>query len=101
MHRLLATLLPTLGAISPKAPPARACRLAPAPEADAPPEPPGACGWFDSSHALQHGLRVTEHANADTVSAALPLDDWLQLHLGAWSWAGQAETAMLGGSGPH
>jgi hypothetical protein len=47
-------------------------------------EAPGACGWFDSSHALQHGLCVTEHASADAVAAHLPLDDWLQLHLGGW-----------------
>ncbi len=35
------------------------------------------CGWFDSSHELQHGLLVTEHAEA----AQLPLDAWLSLHL--------------------
>lgn len=47
-------------------------------------EPPGACGWFDSSHALQHGLQVTEHSSADALGAELPLADWLHLHLGGW-----------------
>jgi hypothetical protein len=51
-------------------------------------EPPGACGWFDSSHALQHGLCVTEHVSADAVAAHLPLDDWLQLHLHLGGWPG-------------
>lgn len=44
-----------------------------------------ACGWFDSSHALQCGLRVTEHAGADTLANAVllddGLDDWLNPHL--------------------
>lgn len=45
-------------------------------------EPPRGCGWFDSSHELQAGLQVLEHASAET--AALPLGDWLALHLGSW-----------------
>ena len=36
---------------------------------------PLGCGWFDSSHDLQHGLQVRE---ADSqVLALLPLADWL------------------------
>ena len=38
--------------------------------------PPG-CGWFDSSHDLQRGLRVTEHAQADAVVNQIPLSWWL------------------------
>ena len=45
---------------------------------------PLACGWFDSSHELQRGLLVTEHACADGVAHALPLGDWLALHLNGW-----------------
>lgn len=44
------------------------------------------CGWFDSSHELQSGLWVREHASADEVAAELPLEVWLELHL-----AGRAE----------
>ncbi len=47
-------------------------------------EPLRGCGWFDSSHELQCGLRVTEHASADAVAGELPLSDWLHLHLGGW-----------------
>ncbi len=64
---------------------------------DAPPELPGACGWFDSSHALQHGLRVTEHSSADAVAADLPLADWLQLHLGGWVVPRAGETPLQAG----
>ena len=39
------------------------------------------CGWFDSSHALHCGLRVTEHASPDTLAEPLPLEAWLELHL--------------------
>lgn len=49
-----------------------------APEAD---ERPLGCGWFDSSHDLQHGLWVREHASPDAVASQLPLGFWLQLHL--------------------
>jgi hypothetical protein len=42
------------------------------------------CGWFDSSHDLQRGLLVTEHASADAVAAELPLDGWIGLHLAGW-----------------
>ena len=42
------------------------------------------CGWFDSSHDLQHGLLVTEHASADAVANELPLEAWLDLHLTGW-----------------
>jgi hypothetical protein len=42
-------------------------------------ERPLGCGWFDSSHDLQHGLQVNE---ADgRVLALLPLADWLALQV--------------------
>lgn len=59
---------------------------APAVVADAEEPPPG-CGWFDSSHELQAGLLVLEHASADAVAASLPLGDWLTLHLRGWHGA--------------
>ena len=40
---------------------------------------PAGCGWFDSSHDLQHGLQVRE---ADSQALALlPLTDWLALQV--------------------
>ena len=51
-------------------------------------EPPPGCGWFDSSHELQHGLMVTEHLSADAVASELPLADWLGLHLSGWQGPG-------------
>ena len=45
---------------------------------------PAGCGWFNSSHELQRGLLVTEHASADAVAAELPLDGWIGLHLAGW-----------------
>lgn len=59
------------------------------PEDDA----PRGCGWFDSSHELQAGLQVTEHASPDAVAAALPLADWLGLHLGGWQPPAAAQLA--------
>lgn len=47
-------------------------------------EPPGACGWYDSSHALQQGLVVREHASPEATAAELPLGPWLELHLAGW-----------------
>ena len=41
-----------------------------------------ACGWFDSSHDLQRGLRVEEHLGADSLARELPLGAWLELQLG-------------------
>ena len=54
-----------------KLPPAaeRTARVAPAAED----ETPAGCGWFDSSHELQHGLWVREHATPDAVANDLPL----------------------------
>ena len=43
-------------------------------------DPPGACGWFDSSHELVHGLQVQELSTPESLAAALPLALWLQLH---------------------
>jgi hypothetical protein len=45
---------------------------------------PLGCGWFDSSHELQHGLLVREHATPDTLAGELPLANWLELHLSGW-----------------
>jgi len=43
-------------------------------------DPPGACGWFDSSHELVQGLQVQELSTPESLAAALPLALWLQLH---------------------
>ena len=59
---------------------APAAPATPPAEAD---ERPG-CGWFDSSHALQQGLQVREHADAGTLAAELPLAAWLELQLSGW-----------------
>jgi len=57
----------------------------PVPDADADAdERPRGCGWFDSSHDLQHGLSVREHANSETLGRELPLANWLELQLSGW-----------------
>ena len=43
-----------------------------------------ACGWFDSSHDLQQGLRVQEHLSTDGLAHELPLGAWLDLQLSGW-----------------
>jgi hypothetical protein len=35
------------------------------------------CGWFDSSHELNAGLQVTEHASPEPVANEVPLGWWL------------------------
>lgn len=40
-----------------------------------------ACGWFDSSHELARGLRITEHERADEVARLVPLAWWLAWEL--------------------
>jgi hypothetical protein len=49
-----------------------------------PPAPPAheprCCGWFDSSHDLQQGLMVQEHACLDTLAGTMSLSDWLAWH---------------------
>jgi len=35
------------------------------------------CGWFDSSHALNTGLQVTEHLSPEPVANEVPLGWWL------------------------
>ena len=65
------------------APPAAHAAAAPtSPSPDE--EVPGGCGWFDSSHELQCGLWVREHASPDEVAEVLPLASWLELHLAGW-----------------
>jgi len=49
-------------------------------QADVEADLPGACGWFDSSHELVHGLQVQELSSPESLAAALPLAVWLQLH---------------------
>lgn len=63
----------------------RPAPLLPLPELiDGGAEAPAGCGWFDSSHTLQHGLLVTEHAGADAVTGELALEGWLELQLSGW-----------------
>ena len=47
-------------------------------------EAPRGCGWFDSSHDLQRGLRVQEHLSADSLARELPVSAWLDLQLSGW-----------------
>jgi hypothetical protein len=54
------------------------------PPSEDPTEPGWRCGWFDSSHELQRGLCVREHASAADLGADLPLGPWLDLHLSGW-----------------
>ncbi len=63
---------------SPARPPVPAAEEAPPAEEGPPP-----CGWFDSSADLRDGLSVTEHASAERLAAALPLEDWIAFHLTA------------------
>ncbi len=42
---------------------------------------PMGCGWFDSSHDLEHGLQVREHASADNLVRELASSAWLELTL--------------------
>lgn len=51
-------------------------------EASVAEERPG-CGWFDSSHDLQHGLVVTEFEQPDAVAQLVPLGWWLEWQVGA------------------
>ena len=46
-------------------------------------EPPRACGWFDSSHELQHGLQLTVHDGSAELATLVPLGWWLQWELEA------------------
>jgi hypothetical protein len=66
--------------------PAAASAASPPPAHDASEEAWG-CGWFDSSHDLQHGLCVREHADANSLGQELPLPQWLDLHLAGWRTA--------------
>ncbi len=55
-----------------------------APPAMAPEDAVHACGWFDSSHELKHGLLVREHDSLAELAELLPLPNWLDLHLSGW-----------------
>ncbi len=49
------------------------------------------CGWFESSHELQRGCVVQEHADPAAVAGQLPLGDWIDL----WVATGcKAETRL-------
>lgn len=80
----LATCLPRirgalhLGATAPGVRRRQPARRVPAPTDD--PQQPG-CGWFDSSHELQAGLQVIEHASPARVVDDLPLGWWLAWQL--------------------
>lgn len=61
---------------------------------DAEEDRPLGCGWFDSSHDLQHGLQVRE---ADSQALALlPLADWLALQV---TPCDEADTPLDAGAG--
>lgn len=57
--------------------------LDPEPDPETDPAPIG-CGWFDSSHELERGLVVCEHASAASLAGQLPLASWLEWHLCGW-----------------
>lgn len=71
---------------APTAPPAPP----PAPDDEA----PRGCGWFDSSHELQQGLKVQEHHSADTLGTELPLGAWLELQLRGWRASATGQDAV-------
>ncbi len=75
---LLSRLIHPRPATTPPAVRPQSCEEAP------PDDPQWACGWFDSSHDLQQGLVVREHASVDTLTGELPLTQWLELHLQTW-----------------
>lgn len=67
----------------PSAAPAAALRSTRSVQA-VPPEPTfGGCGWFDSSHELQAGLRVDEELPPEAVARLVPLSWWLAWELDA------------------
>lgn len=83
----LLTLLPLP---SPRTAPAhrphRAAALPPAPQAPATAaedDAPRGCGWFDSSHDLQHGLQLTVHDASAELATLVPLGWWLEWELEA------------------
>jgi hypothetical protein len=88
--RMLSTILHRLFKPTPRVRPVPQDEPAAPEDIDA--ERPLGCGWFDSSHELQCGLVVTEHASVDAVASELPLSDWLGLHFGGR--AGAADVAL-------
>lgn len=52
------------------------------------------CGWFDSSHDLQHGLQIRE-ADGQAL-ALLPLKDWLTLQVAPCNAADTQDDAARG-----
>jgi hypothetical protein len=60
------------------------------------------CGWFDSSHELQRGLLVCEHADADTLAGDLGLVTWLQWYESGRRGTGASHARQAGeaSSGP-
>ena len=71
-----------------------------APDADTPDDAAAdivrSCGWFDSSHELQHGLRVTEHTTPERVANEVPLGWWLDWQSGAPRASAHASEAACG-----
>lgn len=62
-------------------------------DADADDAPRG-CGWFDSSHELQRGLRVHEDLSAEALAREMPLANWLDLQLSGWRHGDAATLPM-------
>lgn len=67
---------------------------APAPSRAAAGDARPACGWFESSHELTHGLQVTEHAEPATVAQLVPLRWWLAWELDAASPAAPSRPSI-------
>ncbi len=57
-------------------------------------EAPRGCGWFDSSHELQRGLRVHEDLSVEALARELPLANWLDLQLSGWRHGDAATLPM-------
>lgn len=65
---------PTLSPVRPAGPAQRPQHLGsvPAPGRDAQAAAYHGCGWYDSSHDLHCGLRVTEHSDLSALAHQLP-----------------------------
>lgn len=73
---------PPSAAAAARCPPPEPPTATPAPPTAAD-EAPRTCGWFDSSHELQHGLQLTVHEGSAELATLVPLGWWLQWELEA------------------